>query len=496
VRRSTFSFAGASRLGVVLTALVATIGVGAAASAESTSAVGVIVHLSDSGMKVSRSSVPVGRVVFEVQNRSSGPRDFEVVGKARTRFLVAGGKASVAVRFTGVGVKHFRSSIPASGRATPALAGSLRVVASGRVVTTTVKLALTLVSSAFSSPTYVVAPPGDTSRLLVVQQNGLVSLIKDGALQSIPFLDLRSVVGADGEKGLQSIAFAPDYATSGLVYAYFNNRMGNVRIVEYHRSDSNPDVVDRSQDRLLLSLTKPTADHNAGMMQFGPDGYLYIAVGDGGADPPTIPVGVTGQTLDDLFGSILRIDPRHGDPYAIPPGNPFVAVAGARPEIVAYGLRNPWRFWIDNKTNAMLIGDVGEGAREEIDRLPLDKLGLNFGWPCKEGDTTPDKAPIPGSCKTAKLTPPLWQYAHSANRCAIIGGVVARDPRLPRLNGLYLWSDFCDGQIYAFDPATSRPAEIPLGIAADQPTSFGTDALGRVYLTTDGGALYRLDPNP
>ena len=160
-------------------------------------------------------------------------------------------------------------------------------------------------------------------------------------------------------------------------------------------------------------------------MQFGPDGYLYIAIGDGGANPPTIPVGVTGQTLDDLFGSILRIDPRHGSPYAIPPGNPFVSVAGARPEIVAYGLRNPWRFWIDAKKNQMLIGDVGEGTREEIDRLPLRQLGLDFGWPCKEGNATPPEVSLPTACKSTTLTPPLWGYPHSATRCSITGGVVS-----------------------------------------------------------------------
>jgi glucose/arabinose dehydrogenase len=491
--RSAFSTAAASCLGAGIIAAVAMIGAGSAAGSGVTSTVGVKVRLSDGHITVSRSSVPTGRVVFAVRNRSSVRRDFELVGKARTRFIAPGGEASVTVRFTKAGVKRYRSSSAGAANAKLKLTGSLHVVAP-RAMMKTAKVSLTLVSRAFSSPTFVAAPPGDASRLVVAQQNGLVSLIKDGVLQADPFLDLRSVVVADGEKGLLSIVFAPDYATSGLVYAYFNNRMGNIRVVEYHRSASDPDTIDRSQRRVLLALVKPTADHNGGMMQFGPDGDLYIAVGDGGADPPSIPVGATGQTLDDLFGSILRIDPRAGSPYAIPAGNPFVAVAGARPEIVAYGLRNPWRFWIDAKTNAMLIGDVGEGAREEIDRLPLDRLGLDFGWPCREGNTVPAAVQIPPSCATATLTPPLWQYAHSATRCSIIGGVVAHDPRVPALDGLLLWSDFCDGQIYALDPAATTQAEIPLGITVDQPTSFGTDALGRIYVTTTGGALYRIDP--
>jgi glucose/arabinose dehydrogenase len=289
----------------------------------------------------------------------------------------------------------------------------------------------------------------------VVQQNGLVRLVEDGALRRPPFLDLRRLVRAEGEKGLLGLAFAPDYSSSGLLYAYYNDRNGDVRIDELRRSRRNPDAA-VATGRSLLQIVKPTADHNGGMLQFGPDGYLYVAVGDGGADPPAIPVGATGQTLGDLLGSILRIDPRHGRPYAVPPDNPFVGEEGARGEVWDYGLRNPWRFWIDVETNAMLIGDVGESTYEEIDRLPLDQLGLNFGWPCQEGTVTPHVL-IPPACATAQLTPPLFEYRHSDTRCSITGGVVSRDPRLPRLDGLYLWSDLCDGQLYAIDPAAATP---------------------------------------
>ena len=444
-------------------------------------------------MAVSRHAVPTGPVTFSVRNGSSRPRDFEIVGKLRSRLIVPGGTASFAVRFTTAGMKELRSTTPSNRKLVPVVS-SIRVLADGRTTTMISHLGLTLVGK-FASPTFVVAPPGDPSRLLVVQQNGLVSLIENGVLKPDPFLDLRGVVHADGEKGLLSIAFAPDYATSGLVYAYFNNSDGNIRVIEYRRSATDPDTIDRSQRRVLLALVKPTADHNGGgMMQFGPDGFLYIGVGVGGAAPPRIPVGATGQTLNDLFGSILRIDPRKGSPYSVPASNPFVSTAGARPEIIAYGLRNPWRFWIDPGPNEMLIGDVGEGAREEIDVLPLDKLGLDFGWPCREGTTVPDDAPIPDSCKTATLTPSVWQYPHSATRCSITGGVVVRDPRLPQLAGRFLWSDLCDGHIYALDPQASPPSEIDIGLTAEEPTSFGTDASGRVYLATVGGAVYRIDP--
>jgi len=484
------------RVPCVLAALVMITAVGGAAAARSGSTVATVrITLSDKTMTVSPRSLPVGQVTFAVRNVSARSRTFVVLGKGQTRLIGLGGSATFSTRFTLAGTKVLRSTTPAVAAAVRkklALSGSIRVVGSKRMSETVTALGLTMIGK-FNSPTFVVSPPGDTSRLLVVQQNGLVSLIKDGVLQPNPFLDLRSVVLGEGEKGLLSLAFAPDYATSGLVYAYFNNRDGNIRVIEYRRSASNPDSIDRTQRRLLISLAKQTADHNGGMMQFGPDGYLYIAVGDGGADPPRVPVGITGQTLTDLFGSILRIDPRHGTPYAIPATNPFASTAGVRPEIVAYGLRNPWRFWIDPRLDTMMIGDVGEGAREEIDELPLSKLGANFGWPCKEGTTVPDKVTLPASCKTATVTPPVWQYPHGETRCSITGGVVVRDPRLPELDGRYLWSDLCDGSIYAFDPAGS-PGEQSLDVSVPEPTSFGTDASDRIYVASAAGPVYRIDP--
>jgi glucose/arabinose dehydrogenase len=461
----------------------------------------VTVTLVDFRIRLSRTSVPVGTVVFHVTNRGATVHDLVFPGHGRTRLLRPGQKQTIVIRFGKKGLYRYLCSVP--GHAELGMKGVLGVGRSARsspgppatTPTATAGLTLSLVAQGFGPLTYVTAPPDDPDRLLAVQQDGLVVLLKDGVRQAAPFLDLRDRVRADGEKGLLSLAFAPDYATSGLLYVDYNDVQGNLHVVEYHRSAASDDAADPGSARQVLEIDKPTADHNGGMLQFGPDGDLYVAVGDGGADPPSIPVGAYGQTLDDLLGSILRIDPRHGDPYAIPPGNPLVGTPGARPEIVAYGLRNPWRFWIDPATNAMLIGDVGEGTREEIDRLPLDRLGLNFGWPCKEGTTTPPAAiPKPAACATAMLTPPLFEYAHSQSRCSIIGGPVARDPRLPGLAGLYLWTDLCDTHLYAIDPSLAHPAEIDLKLGAAQPTSFGTDALGRVYLTTLDGKLYRLDP--
>jgi glucose/arabinose dehydrogenase len=453
----------------------------------------VNVTLSDFAIHLSTGTVAPGRVSFHVLNRGNVQHSFTIAG-IRTGALRHGQRSTITVPLAKPGSFRFSSDLP--GQARLGMTGLLHVrSAAGKRVALATKSALTLTPVLTGLPplTFAVSPPGDLHRLLVTQQNGLVLLLKDGKLQAQPFADLRSVVHADGEQGLLSLAFAPDYTTSGLLYAYYNNRNGNIRVVELHRSNLDPDQIDNSRRR-ILAITKVTADHNGGMMQFGPDGDLYIAVGDGGANPPTVPVGIDGQTLGDLFGSILRIDPRTrtgAAPYAVPANNPFVSTSGARPEIVAYGLRNPWRFWIDAPTKTMWIGDVGEGSREEIDQLPLTRLGLDFGWPCKEGDVTPPKVALPASCATTPLTAPIYYYPHSKTRCSIIGGVLDRDTSTQALAGLYLWTDLCDGQIYGL--AGNR--EVPLNIHESQPSSFGTDAAGHVYLVTATGGLYRLTIN-
>jgi hypothetical protein len=482
-----------TRLALIAGALMSLVAVVASPGGASTTAATVSVTLADFDIRLSTGTVPPGRTVFHVLNRGNVTHDFAVDGR-KTRALAHGQRQSLVVDLTRAGAYRFDSALP--GQAELGMTGVLQVRRNVHpmrsiAVSTRSTITLTLVLSKLPPLTFAVSPPGDTHRLMVVEQSGLVLLLKDGQLAAQPFADLRSVVTDNGEQGLLSIAFAPDYATSGLLYAYYNNRNGNIRVVELHRSASNPDVIDSSRRR-ILAITKSTADHNGGMMQFGPDGDLYVAIGDGGADPPAIPVGITGQTLDDLFGSIIRIDPRSGSPYAIPAGNPFATTPGVRPEIVAYGFRNPWRFWIDAATNRMLIGDVGEGSREEIDALPLDHLGLDFGWPCKEGDVVPPNVTLPAVCQTATLTPPIYDYPHSSTRCAVVGGVVDRDPATKGLDGLYLWSDLCGGEVYGLTEQGGKAAILPLGVSAVQPSSFGTDALGRVYVATGTGNLYRL----
>ena len=290
------------------------------------------------------------------------------------------------------------------------------------------------------------------------------------------------------------MAFAPDYSQSGLFYVYFTSRVGNgdVNVVEFRRIEANPSLADSDSGRLVLEIVKPWENHNGGMMQFGPDGYLYVSVGDGDSGVLHEP-GAFAQTVDDLLGNILRIDPRQSgdEPYTVPPGNPFVGAPGARPEIWAYGLRNPWRFWIDPVTGDMYVGDVGLGAREEIDYVAGGRGGgENFGWPCFEGGLPFDTA---ATCTSP--VPPLLEYDHSGGECGVIAGLVLRDPRLPALDGSFLYADLCGGELRTLRAAAGALVETEdVGIKVQAPDSFGQDALRRVYVATLDGAVYRIDP--
>jgi glucose/arabinose dehydrogenase len=345
----------------------------------------------------------------------------------------------------------------------------------------------------FERPVLVTAPSGD-DRVFVVEQTGAVRIVRGGQVLERPFLDLRDHVTSTGESGLLSIAFAPDYAQSGLVYAFYNSRegpYGDIHISEFRRDDSNPDVVDVSTERPLLTIPKPYENHNGGMLQFGPDSYLYASVGDG--DPGAVnKAGHFAQTLDDLLGNILRIDPRNGDPYAVPADNPFAGRdAGSRGEIWAYGLRNPWRFWIDHQTRRMFIGDAGATTREEVDLVSLDRAGVNFGWPCYEGTFAFDES---ATCPEP-VVGPLFDFPRDNGICVVIGGVVSRDSRVAALAGRYLYGDLCAGTITAvgLDGASVKRSDV-LDVKVPLLSSFGVDGTGRVYVMSAQGPVYRLDP--
>jgi glucose/arabinose dehydrogenase len=451
---------------------------------------------------LTRKTVPVGTVRFVVTNAGAIGHDF-VIGGRKTRVLTHGQKATLVVRLRRAGSFPYRCSVP--GHAAVGMKGVL-VVGRRRGAgsppaqpppaqppAAPTGVTLTKVGT-FVRPILATAPPGDEHRLFVVEQTGVVRLMVDGVLQDRPFLDISDRVYAESETGLLGLAFAPDYATSGRFYVYFNGHSGNhdVNVVEFRRSAADPDVADPNSYRLVLTIAKPWENHNAGMMEFGPDGYLYIAVGDG--DSGVLhPPGAFAQTLDDLLGSILRIDPKRqpdGAPYGIPPDNPFVGVAGARPEIWAYGLRNPWRFDIDQKTGDLYVADVGESQQEEIDVIPGGRGGENLGWPCFEGTAVFDKT---ASCPNA--VPPTLSYDHNKG-CSVIGGFISRDPRLPQLAGRFVYGDLCTGALRSMSYGDGHLLDdSSIGPFLGQVMAFGQDGLGRMYMSSLADrSLYRLDP--
>jgi glucose/arabinose dehydrogenase len=321
-----------------------------------------------------------------------------------------------------------------------------------------------------------------------VEQTGRVRVLTDGTPEDPPFLDLSNRVSCCGEQGLLSIAFAPDYERSGLVYVDYTDRSGDTRVVEYRRSSSDPLTVDPRSARVVLRVPQPFPNHNGGLLLFGPDGLLYVGLGDGGSegDPDR-----NGQDLGTLLGKILRIDPRPGGarPYSVPESNPFTSRPGVRPEIYSYGLRNPWRFSFDRLTEALSIGDVGQYDFEEIDLVPRGAgRGANFGWSAYEGFARfNDDETAPGA------VPPVLAYSHDEG-CSVTGGYVVRDRSLPSLYGRYLYGDYCAGQLRSFPAVPDRRAtdDRALGLEIPSLSSFGEDDAGHIYATSLDGPVYRL----
>ncbi len=313
-------------------------------------------------------------------------------------------------------------------------------------------------------------------------------LVLNGHTQAKPFLDLGGQVYSEGsdEQGLLGLAFPSNYASSGLFYVDYTMPGNNIRIVQYRRSATNPNVADPASARVLLTIDHHRyTNHNGGQLAFGPEGDLYIGVGDGGSeeDPEN-----NGQNTDTLLGKILRIDPSPGGGYSIPAGNPFAGQAGRRPEIWAYGLRNPWRFSFDRSTGALIVGDVGQDLQEEIDFAPAGTgAGANYGWSIWEGD----RRNKPGTARHAVF--PVLIARHSSGYCAIIGGFVVRDRSLHGLYGRYLFGDYCRPQIESVKLSPGRATDLrATGLSVSETSSFGQDASGHIYITSLGGPVYRL----
>jgi glucose/arabinose dehydrogenase len=328
-----------------------------------------------------------------------------------------------------------------------------------------------VITRALVAPTYVTAPASQPGRLYVVEQRGTIRVVKNGRLRAEPFLDIRSLVRSGGEQGLLSLAFHPRYAQNHRFYVNYTDTNGDTRVVEY-RSDgtrANP-----SSARQVFFEKQPFPNHNGGQLQFGPDGLLYIGMGDGGSggDPNN-----NGQTFDTKLAKLWKLDVN--DP-------------NAQPVLVAYGLRNPWRFSFDRANGDLYIGDVGQGAFEEVDYVPHARLGspMNFGWAVYEG-----RAPYDRSRKLdprGRLVWPVVVYSHSFG-CSVTGGYVYRGQGTPTLRGRYFYGDYCSGTVWSLKMVKGKvtglrrePFTIP------QLSSFGEDARGGLYAVSLGGVLYRI----
>lgn len=341
----------------------------------------------------------------------------------------------------------------------------------------------------FDAPTYLAAPPGDRTRRFVTERSGRIVLLHGG--RRTTFLDIRSRVQTDGESGLLSMAFPPDYARSRRYYVYYVDRSGAIVIAQFRTTRSGNRTV-RGSSRRVLRQPHLNFNHKGGQLQFGRDGMLYAGFGDGGGsgDPDR-----NAQNLSRLLGKIIRIAPRDRGGYRIPRDNPFTARRGARGEIFAYGVRNPYRFSFDRRTGDLAIADVGESEIEEVDLLEASRSarrprgGVNLGWSVFEGRSRYRFGSAPGH------VPPVLERTHSQGSCSITGGYVIRDRSMGSLRGAYVYGDLCDSRLrVARLRPTGARGDRALGVRVPQLVSFGEDARGRVYAVSLEGGVFRLAP--
>jgi glucose/arabinose dehydrogenase len=348
-----------------------------------------------------------------------------------------------------------------------------------------VALGVQEVATGLSNPLYLTSPRGD-ARLFVVEQAGRIRIIKNGQLLPTPFLDITSRVSTGGERGLLSVAFHPSYATNGFFYVNFTDLQGNTRVERFTVSGA-PDVANSASSKLILTVVQPFVNHNGGLNVFGPDGMLYIGLGDGGSsgDPQR-----NGQNLNALLGKILRIDVDSGDPYAIPATNPFVTRAGARGEIWAYGLRNPWRFAFDALGGLLYVADVGQERFEEVSVVVSTRGGANYGWNIMEGQSCFAAT----SCSQTDLEIPPLVYDHTGGACSVTGGYVYRGSVIPELIGHYFYSDYCAGFLKSFRYQNGQALEQRIWSVGNvgSITSFGEDSSGELYMTSANGKVYKI----
>jgi glucose/arabinose dehydrogenase len=343
------------------------------------------------------------------------------------------------------------------------------------------------VLSGLESPIYLTNAHDGSNRLFIVEQGGRIKVLQPGASEPTIFLDITARVLSGGERGLLGLAFHPQYATNRRFFVdYTRQPDGATVIAEYQVSAADSNVAETTE-KVLLVIPQPFANHNGGMVEFGPDGFLYIGMGDGGSanDP-----GRRAQNVNELLGKILRIDVDHANgsqPYSSPADNPFSGSAAGRDEIYAYGLRNPWRFSFDRLTGQLYVGDVGQGAREEVD---IVKRGRNYGWRIFEGTGCTNLDP--SLCATTQAASPIAEYGHTGGRCSITGGYVYRGTRGSLPTGAYIYGDYCTGEIFLLqDGASTLLDDTSLNI-----TSFGEDEAGEIYVVGQGGTVHRFGNVP
>ena len=374
-----------------------------------------------------------------------------------------------------------------------------------------------VITSGLEAPVYLIDPRDGSSRLFIVEEPGRIRIYSrnTSSLLSTPFLDITSRVLYGGEQGLLSVAFPPGYASKGYFYVYYTNKSGDNVVVRFHLT-GNPNIADPNSAETILYLSHPAnTNHNGGLLLFGPDGYLYIGTGDGGGsgDPAH-----NAQNPGALLGKILRIDveplpsipvvsnffaylpamfsagnPNSNPKYRIPPTNPYANTPGYRPEIWALGMRNPWRYSFDASNGDLFIGDVGQGAREEIDYQPHSSPGgENYGWNKMEGFLCYGAA----TCSQAGLTLPVFDYPHQNGQCSITGGFVYHGGAIPSLEGTYIYADYCTGTIWGLTKSGSswnNPNNEELLNTPHNVSSFGEDSSGELYLLDlSGGGVYKI----
>ena len=346
-------------------------------------------------------------------------------------------------------------------------------------------ITLTRIASGFVQPVHITHAGDGSGRLFVVERGGVIRIVRDGAVLPTPFFDISGQVqSAGGEQGLLSVAFPPDFAAKQYFYVDYTNRtgIGNTIVARYPMT-ANPDIAASTGGVTLLNVSQPFANHNGGQLAFGPDGLLYIALGDGGSagDPFN-----NAQNLATGLGKILRLDTKAGvSPYALPTGNPFGN------EIWAYGLRNPWRFSFDRATGDLYIADVGQNLIEEVNFQPATSTGgENYGWNIMEGTS----CFLSPECDRTDLILPVTEYSHADGNCSVTGGFVYRGSQYPPLQGTYLYADFCSGRLWGLKRSGAAWENRLLLDTTLQISSFGEDEAGNLYLADLGaGDIYKVD---